>query len=248
MFCESTNEETFMLNRLIAVSIVVSALPLVAFFYSVIVWSAYSFYKEINWNHPRYLKTIFLRWVLVVSSWVLSCGAVALCGACEETIPDKNVLSCLIGSTLALTVLYAWAGLKMIKSTRREEVVGVDKIPFYGSKSLQGKFIVVTGANNGIGFETTRQLAAQGATVAMLCRNPKRANKAMDDIIKLQDKLHAENPSLHPTASISRDQLIFVPIDLTDFDSIRNAATAIGETIASQGVSYVDSLVCNAGR
>ena len=31
-------------------------------------------------------------------------------------------------------------------------------------------------------------------------------------------------------------------------DSIRKAATAIGETLTSQDISFVDSLVCNAGR
>ena len=247
MFCESIGEDESLHHRLDVVSLLVSALPLVAFLYSLIVWSAYSFYGEINWINPRYLKTIAIRLVLVASSVVASCGVVALCGACGETLSDTT-LACLIGSILALTVLCAWASYKLIVSTRQKEVVGVDKIPFYGSKSLQGKFMVVTGANNGIGFETTRQLAAQGATVAMLCRNPKRANKAMDDILELQAKLHAENPTLHPTASISKHQLIFVPIDLTDFDSIRRATTAIGKILEERKTSYVDSLVCNAGR
>ena len=113
--------------------------------------------------------------------------------------------------------------------------------------------MVVTGANNGIGFETTRQLAAQGATIAMLCRNPKRANKAIDDIVELQAQLHAKDPILHPTPSISRDQLVFVPLDLTDFESIQRAAKLVGKLLeersqTTQQPPHIDSLVCNAGE
>ena len=34
-----------------------------------------------------------------------------------------------------------------------------------------GRIIIVTGANSGIGFETTKALAAKGATLVMACRN-----------------------------------------------------------------------------
>ncbi len=43
---------------------------------------------------------------------------------------------------------------------------------------LSGKVMIVTGANSGLGFETTRELARKGARVIMACRNPKKANVA----------------------------------------------------------------------
>lgn len=49
-------------------------------------------------------------------------------------------------------------------------------------KDLTGQVIIVTGANSGCGLETTRQLAKQGATVILACRNEAKAKAAMDDI------------------------------------------------------------------
>ena len=37
-------------------------------------------------------------------------------------------------------------------------------------KNLSGKVYIVTGANGGVGFETTKQLIKQGAHVVMACR------------------------------------------------------------------------------
>ncbi|WP_199234106.1 SDR family NAD(P)-dependent oxidoreductase [Halorubrum sp. GN11_10-6_MGM] len=47
---------------------------------------------------------------------------------------------------------------------------------------LDGKTVVVTGANSGLGFEGTRAFAAKGATVVMACRSVERAEDAADEI------------------------------------------------------------------
>ncbi|OYR82880.1 short-chain dehydrogenase, partial [Halorubrum sp. E3] len=47
---------------------------------------------------------------------------------------------------------------------------------------LDGKTVVVTGANSGLGFEGTRAFAARGATVVMACRSVKRAEEAAREI------------------------------------------------------------------
>jgi NAD(P)-dependent dehydrogenase (short-subunit alcohol dehydrogenase family) len=44
---------------------------------------------------------------------------------------------------------------------------------------LTGRVCLVTGANSGIGFETSRALAERGATVWMLCRDQKRGDDAL---------------------------------------------------------------------
>ena len=48
--------------------------------------------------------------------------------------------------------------------------------------NLAGKTFIVTGANAGIGFAASRQLAAVGATVVMACRNADRGAAARDRV------------------------------------------------------------------
>ncbi|XP_054916968.1 retinol dehydrogenase 12-like [Poeciliopsis prolifica] len=52
------------------------------------------------------------------------------------------------------------------------------------SVRLDGKTVLVTGANAGIGKETCRDLAGRGARVVMACRDLNRAERAADEIRK----------------------------------------------------------------
>ncbi|WP_435098930.1 oxidoreductase [Halorubrum sp. N11] len=47
---------------------------------------------------------------------------------------------------------------------------------------LDGKTVVVTGANSGLGYEGTRAFAAKGAAVVMACRSVERGETAADEI------------------------------------------------------------------
>lgn len=91
---------------------------------------------------------------------------------------------------------------------------------------LNGKLVVITGANAGLGFETTRMLTARGARVVMGCRSVDKAEEA-------QAKIKAEFPYA---------RLEFIPLDLANLASIRKFAEKF-HTVYDR----LDVLVNNAG-
>ncbi|GMT24650.1 hypothetical protein PFISCL1PPCAC_15947 [Pristionchus fissidentatus] len=93
--------------------------------------------------------------------------------------------------------------------------------------SAEGKIVVVTGANTGIGFETAKELNLRGAKVYMLCRHPLRAQTAREKMIK---------------AGCDASRLIYIHCDLSSFKSVRECAV---ELIKRE--SHIDILINNAG-
>lgn len=91
---------------------------------------------------------------------------------------------------------------------------------------LANKLCVVTGANSGIGKETVREFALQGAYVIMVCRNEQRARDAKQEIIA--DTGH-----------------IGIEIMLADL-AIQHDVRKLAEQITSD-YDKVDLLVNNAG-
>lgn len=49
---------------------------------------------------------------------------------------------------------------------------------------MKNKICVITGANSGIGYVTALEIARKGATVAMVCRDAERAEKARQSIVQ----------------------------------------------------------------
>ena len=91
--------------------------------------------------------------------------------------------------------------------------------------SLQGRTALVTGANSGLGRETARALAAQGATVLLACRSRAKAEHT-------QAQLAAEGlGGLEP-----------LELNLADLASVRSAAAQV--TARANGL---DLLINNAG-
>lgn len=99
-----------------------------------------------------------------------------------------------------------------------------DEIP-----DQNGKVIVVTGANSGLGFWTCYHLVNKGATVVMGCRNEGKAEEARKEI-------------LSKVAPGAEDRLVFIPLDLADLDCVRKFANAF-----KLKFQRLDSLILNAG-
>ncbi len=95
----------------------------------------------------------------------------------------------------------------------------LDDIP-----TLEGKRVIITGANSGIGWEASRMLAGKGAHVVMACRNMEKGDVAAQRIL-------AE----HRSASLQ-----VMPLNVADLSSIREFADRYGQ-------NRLDVLVNNAG-
>jgi NAD(P)-dependent dehydrogenase (short-subunit alcohol dehydrogenase family) len=89
-----------------------------------------------------------------------------------------------------------------------------------------GRTIVITGANTGVGFETARILAGRGAEVVLACRDPERADQAKKRI----------------ESEVLGARLDTVTLDLASLASVRSAAAELRSRYPS-----VDLLVNNAG-
>ncbi|HUO48313.1 MAG TPA: SDR family oxidoreductase [Acidimicrobiales bacterium] len=91
---------------------------------------------------------------------------------------------------------------------------------------MQGKVVVVTGSNVGIGLETAVGLAAMGATVVLACRNQDKAASAADAV---RERANSD------TVELAR-------IDLADLRSVLDCAEDLKARFG-----HIDVLVNNAG-
>jgi NAD(P)-dependent dehydrogenase (short-subunit alcohol dehydrogenase family) len=60
-----------------------------------------------------------------------------------------------------------------------------DKAQLATDGSARDKVIVVTGASSGLGLETAKQLASQGAEIVMVCRDRSRGQRAQSQIAQV---------------------------------------------------------------
>jgi len=91
---------------------------------------------------------------------------------------------------------------------------------------LQGRVVLITGANSGIGRATAEALAVRGAQVVMAGRSEEKTRPVLDEI-----------RAAHPGAAVE-----FLPLDLASFASVRAAAA----TFLASG-RPLDVLINNAG-
>ena len=92
------------------------------------------------------------------------------------------------------------------------------------AKDVSGKVYIVTGANSGVGLETSRQLVKQGGHVVMACRRVSAGEEAAQEFAGLKGSYKV------------------MACDLADLSSIRQFAEAF-----QKEYDRLDALCCNAG-
>jgi len=92
--------------------------------------------------------------------------------------------------------------------------------------NLTDKITLVTGANSGLGYETSKAFAEKGATVVMAVRNMDKGQKAHDDIMK----------------AVPNAKLDLMKLDVGNLESVREFATAF-----KAKYDRLDILMNNAG-
>jgi retinol dehydrogenase 12 len=97
---------------------------------------------------------------------------------------------------------------------------------YNGNPDLNGKVVVITGANTGIGKETAREMTRFGAKVIIGCRDVDKGNEAIKEI-KQQ----------HPKSDIR-----IIKLDLSSLQSVRQFAKQVNEQ-----EKQIDILINNAG-
>lgn len=104
----------------------------------------------------------------------------------------------------------------------RKDVIWLDEKT--KSKDVSGKIYIVTGANSGVGLETTRQLIKQGGHVVMACRRTEAAEAAAKNFTGLKGSYE------------------IMKLDLADLQSVREFAAQYLQTH-----DRLDGLACSAG-
>lgn len=92
--------------------------------------------------------------------------------------------------------------------------------------NLNGKTVIITGANSGIGFEAVKALSAMGAKVIMAVRSKEKGQAAFDAILEDSDSAKVE----------------LMQLDLADLESVRAFASGFQSRF-----NQLDLLINNAG-
>ena len=82
----------------------------------------------------------------------------------------------------------------------------------YSQASMEGKTVVITGCNTGIGKETARDLSKRGAKIIMACRNIELAEIAAEEIRQSND---------------ATGEIVVKKLDLANLASVRNFADEV---------------------
>ena len=135
---------------------------------------------------------------------------------------SQNLVEMGFLQSLSLVIVLAVAGFSVFVRFAMQECKS------FSIEDQTGKVVVITGANSGIGYQTSLVLAKAGAKVVMGCRSAAKCDQAKSEIL-----------SSAPNATV--DTFI---LDLASFRSVRSFADSFKSKYGREGL---DVLINNAG-
>ena len=106
------------------------------------------------------------------------------------------------------------------------------------SHSMDGKIIVITGGNAGLGLESTKRLAKAGATVIFTSRDETKGRTALDEINN-----YLSNEKANDTTFAGK--VMVAQLDLCDLDNVKSFDDRLIRLIGKD--TNIDVLLNNAG-
>ncbi|KAL7498226.1 hypothetical protein ACHAWT_007242, partial [Skeletonema menzelii] len=172
-----------------------------------------------------------------------------------HTTDDEEDNASIVCSILQpfITFIAAMLSIKLIIQTRQIEINGPPPSKPTSTSTLHNnKVILITGANSGIGLETTRLLYHQyNATVILACRSKSRAVEAMlnidpswNDCRSNNNYISSNNNKTKVGAINPKNRMHFLPLDLTSIPSIHTAVNILWNEM---NIPKLDVLINNAG-
>ncbi|KAM9852816.1 uncharacterized protein ACBR49_003679 [Aulostomus maculatus] len=135
-----------------------------------------------------------------------------LCGLAYWASAVMSVLLCTVAAAVACYVIVYYGVVRVARCLN--------------SRKLNGKTVIVTGSNTGIGKATALEMARRGARVILACRNKEKAESAAFDIRR----------------ESGNNQVVFMYLDLASFHSVN----CFAETFL-RSEPRLDILINNAG-
>lgn len=103
--------------------------------------------------------------------------------------------------------------------------------------SLNGKLVVITGGNTGLGLESGKRLAAAGATVVLTSRNPAKGERAVNSV----------KDYVFDATGTKIDNVYTLPLDLCDLESVKAFPGILKNSDAFKKEQKIDIILNNAG-
>lgn len=207
-------------------------LPLLSFVYSIAVhiflssFNERSLLKFHHW-HPILIRAVFF--CVCVICWRFTSSRGPDGNTSNDNGGDQNEAGILF---IPLAFVTAMLSTKFILQTRQIEINGPPPPQPMSTRNKstplkQDRVILITGANSGIGLETTRILYHQyNATVILACRSKARAMEAMQSIDPSWNEFRQNSNNNNSSGSGAirfGSRMHFLPLDLTSIQSIRTA-------------------------